>query len=264
MICSVIIPTFNRQEILRKNLDYLACQKDLRGSLEVIIVDDGSTDSTEQVVASQIKSFSFDLRYFNTGLTGLNGVSVARNIGIREARSDRLVFLDDDLFASPYFLTAHLNALKKNLVVQGHVSHKKKKLAETPPVSVEEDIPLRFQDESRKDILRELISSNFSLHRKVFDLVGFFDERFAKSNEFGYEDIELGQRIFFSRLKIAFEKDALGYVPVDMLEPSPEKMEKRNRARKTWWEVINAPPEDSMIYPLLLARRDFFIKEQVK
>jgi len=100
-----------------------------------------------------------------------------------------------------------LEALKENLVVQGHISHKREKLEEQPPVEVEEPVPLRFKEESQEGVLKELLSGNFSINKNVFDLTGTFDERFARKNEFGYEDTDLAQRIFFSSIKIYFEKN---------------------------------------------------------
>ncbi|MCK5708665.1 MAG: glycosyltransferase [Candidatus Aureabacteria bacterium] len=267
MLCSVIIPTFNRKEILKENLAFLRDQKDIEEPFEVLVVDDGSKDGTDKFVESVIKKYPFNLRYFNTGLTEVNAVSVARNIGIKESISNNLIFIDDDFFVYPYFLSFHLKALKKNLIVQGHVTNIRKKLKDIPPVKVEEDVPKRFERESQKGELMELISSNFSVKKDVFDLTGGFDERFARKNEFGYEDIELGQRMFFCGIKMYFEKDALGYVPIDMKEDAPKKNENTNRAKNTWWKIINDPPKDSKMYQLLILRRDYFrerVKEQNK
>ena len=264
MICSIIIPTFNRKEVLKNSLMHLSRQKNIDNDFEVLIVDDGSTDGTGELIEEIKGDLPFAIRYFNTSLTDVNGVSVARNTGIKEAVCNKLIFIDDDMSVYPYFVAAHLDALKKNLVVQGHISHKADKLNEVPPVSVEEGAALRSMKESREGNLMELTTGNFSIYKKVFDLVGLFDERFAKKDEYGYEDVELAQRIFFSTINIYFEENALSYLPLELFERDEAKIGRSDRARKTWWEVINDPPKDSKIYPMLELRRDHFTKEIVE
>ena len=144
MICSIIIPTFNRKEVLKNNLMFLSRQKNIDNDFEVLIVDDGSTDGTGELIEEIKGDFPFALRYFNTSLTDVNGVSVARNTGIKEAVCNKLIFIDDDMSVYPYFVAAHLDALKNNLVVQGHISHKAEKLNDIPPVSVEDGTAKRF------------------------------------------------------------------------------------------------------------------------
>jgi glycosyltransferase involved in cell wall biosynthesis len=90
---SVIIPTYNRAVDVRKAIESVLAQT--FSGLEVIVVDDGSSDDTGKILG---EVFGDRIRYY---AQANRGVSVARNKGIAEARGDWIAFLDsDDLWES--------------------------------------------------------------------------------------------------------------------------------------------------------------------
>ncbi len=103
---SIVMCTRNRSHLLRKVLDCFDREVIMPPGLELemIIVDNDSTDSTEAVVKDCISQHrSYSLRYVFEEKSGL---SHARNRGIKEARFDRLCFLDDDIMPDPSFIKA--------------------------------------------------------------------------------------------------------------------------------------------------------------
>src|SRR5712691_3895396 len=90
-LVSVIIPTRNRAALLARALDSVFSQYGLgeQFDLEVIVVDDGSTDATAAVVAEYAQ-----VRYVR--LPTNRGVAAARNAGIEASRGAFICFLDDD------------------------------------------------------------------------------------------------------------------------------------------------------------------------
>jgi hypothetical protein len=88
---SVILPTRDRAPLLRRALAG-ALGQTLR-DLEVVVVDDGSTDDTPRVLARAAEDDP-RIRLLRCGRSG--GVSAARNRGVREARGEWVAFLDDD------------------------------------------------------------------------------------------------------------------------------------------------------------------------
>ncbi|NIT60625.1 MAG: glycosyltransferase, partial [Aliifodinibius sp.] len=84
---SIIIPTFNRKNLLERALTSVTTQT--RPTEEIIVVDDGSEDETESLVRKQFP----DVRYFRQQN---RGVSSARNLGIRQATGNWIAFLDSD------------------------------------------------------------------------------------------------------------------------------------------------------------------------
>jgi glycosyltransferase involved in cell wall biosynthesis len=164
---SVIIPTFNRKESLRKTLDSLASQTWPADKFEVILVDDDSTDGTKEIT---LEDFPFPLRYFwQTN----QGDAAARNTGARQSRADILVFLDDDIVADKEYLAG---------IVQEHGQFEKRIvvgteylwLDEKDPNSVDSPLPVNPDDEISSIELpfAQVCSNNMSIRRQAYFDVG--------------------------------------------------------------------------------------------
>jgi Glycosyltransferases involved in cell wall biogenesis len=109
-LISIIIPTYNRERLIIKSLNSALSQT--YSNIEVIIIDDGSTDNTEQMVKDYINENNItSVRYykFENG-----GVSNARNIGIRLSRGEYIAFLDSDDLWDRTKITKQVNALIKS------------------------------------------------------------------------------------------------------------------------------------------------------
>jgi len=106
---SVIIPTRNRAPLLARALDSVFSQEGLgeQFDLEVIVVDDGSTDSTATVVGeyAQVRGLRFSTS---------RGVAAARNTGIESSRGAFICFLDDDDVWLPGRLKLQIPAFKRH------------------------------------------------------------------------------------------------------------------------------------------------------
>jgi len=95
---SVIVCTFNRAESLRRTLQSLAGMTDhTRLHWEVIVVDNNSTDDTKTVVMHFANSSGLQVRYC---FESHQGLSHARNKGVREAKGEILAFIDDDVMVT--------------------------------------------------------------------------------------------------------------------------------------------------------------------
>ena len=86
---SVIIPTYNRAALLKKAVDSVLAQHDVE--LELLVVDDGSTDNTAEVMAGITDP---RVRYLPQECN--RGACAARNVGVREARGEYIAFQDSD------------------------------------------------------------------------------------------------------------------------------------------------------------------------
>ncbi len=98
-LVSVVIPTFNRSYILRTAIDSVLNQT--YQNIEILVVDDGSTDATAQAVAG----YGPKVRYFHQPN---GGVSSARNLGLRQARGEFIALLDSDDAWLPWKVEAQL------------------------------------------------------------------------------------------------------------------------------------------------------------
>ncbi|MCG9760944.1 MULTISPECIES: glycosyltransferase [Pseudoalteromonas] len=108
---SVIIPTYNRSQLLRLTLQSLEKQTLDITLFEIIIVDDGSSDDTREVV----KSFSdtLSIKYYFQQDEGFR-VARARNIGILNAQFEHVLFLDSGVIAEPSCLSQHLTRYQRS------------------------------------------------------------------------------------------------------------------------------------------------------
>jgi GT2 family glycosyltransferase len=106
-LVSVIVPTFNRADCIGETLDCLLAQT--HRNWELVLVDDGSTDETRQIVEAR---FIDDdrLRYIYQENAG---VSHARNTGLAAAQGDFIAFLDSDDCWKPWKLTAQLACMDR-------------------------------------------------------------------------------------------------------------------------------------------------------
>ncbi|MDU7964812.1 MAG: glycosyltransferase family A protein [Clostridium perfringens] len=92
---SIVIPAYNSEKYIEKNLMFLSRQTS--NDFEVIVIDDGSTDNTCEVSEACLEKFGIDHRVIRREEN--KGQSVARNIGIDYSRGKYILFLDSDDFA---------------------------------------------------------------------------------------------------------------------------------------------------------------------
>ncbi len=112
MKASIIVPTYNRSDQLFRTLMSLVNLDFDNKAFEVIVVDNGSTDKTKEVVFDFIKANpSYSIRYFYDDIPGL---LTGRHRGARESKSEILVFIDDDVHADKGWLTAICNSFDNN------------------------------------------------------------------------------------------------------------------------------------------------------
>ncbi len=107
-IISIIITVFNRENYIGKCIDSVLNQKDV--NMEIIIIDDGSTDSSPIICDEYARNHS-NIRIIHQKNSGL---SVSRNVGLDNVKGDYIVFLDDDDVLADDSLSKMLNLLLKH------------------------------------------------------------------------------------------------------------------------------------------------------
>lgn len=214
MKLSVIIPTYNRKDILKKCLNALFNQTFSHSNYELIVIDDGSTDGTEALVKSLLNGSPCALRYFKQEN---KGPAAARNVGIKNA-SGKIVFLTgDDIIATPTLLVEHIRwhterFQQNNMAILGYVTWAPE-IKITPFMHwLENGGPqfcyYKFQNGGEVE-WKYLWTPNVSFKREfLIDNNLFFDERFPYA---AYEDIEFGYRLAKRGLRIFYNSDAIAY-----------------------------------------------------
>lgn len=237
MKLSVVVPTYNRKETLRLCLEALGRQNWNGHAFEVLVVDDGSTDGTGEMVQALSGRVPFRLRYF---VMGHKGPAAVRNEGIRSAAGEILLFIGDDIIASPRLaeehLRWHLEHPEKGTAVLGYVTWSPE-LRVTPLMYwLEHGGPcFRYFQFSHGEPVDALWTCNISFKREyLLSAGGFFDEDFRYA---AMEDIELGYRLKGSGFRILYNKDASGfhYHPTDIVKHSLRQL-RAGRSTKLFWD----------------------------
>ncbi|MBN1137152.1 MAG: glycosyltransferase [Anaerolineae bacterium] len=206
---SVIIPTFQRRDLVLRAVQALARQE-FDGRFEVIVVVDGSTDGSAE--ALKVLSVPFPL----TVLEQPNrGAAAARSTGVAIARGEILLFLDDDMEADPRLLVEHDRSHHEGAdVVLGHIPLH----PDTPHSSLSAGISAwaaerceRLTAPGASPKLHDVWTGQLSLSRATFLSVGGFDTRFTHDGSYGNEDVDLGYRLVLAGYKIIFNPEAISW-----------------------------------------------------
>jgi glycosyltransferase involved in cell wall biosynthesis len=106
-LVSVILPTYNRAHIVSKALQSVLAQT--YPNFEVIVIDDGSTDNTKEIITN-IACKDPRVKYFRNNEN--KGPAGARNVGISLAKGELIAFIDDDVEWFPNKLERQVNLLQ--------------------------------------------------------------------------------------------------------------------------------------------------------
>ncbi len=219
---AVVVATYQRAERLARLVRALEAQTFDAGRFEVVIVDNGSTDATAEVLARLVATSSLTLRTLRIDVN--DGPVPARNAGWRATTAPWVAFTDDDCVPSPDWLAEGLAVATADTagtpsttdrspigIVQGRT------LPATEPVKV-------WSATRRVEALSWLFEGcNLFVHRDALDASGGFDDRFW----FYGEDTSMGWSVLEAGYRAAFAPDAV--VHHDVTRP-PFRARLRERA----------------------------------
>lgn len=202
MMVSVIIPTYNGERKINRILESLKNQG--YKSFEVIVVMDGSTDNTRQVV----KQFEGSLQIHPLVSQNNLGRSKIRNLGASVAKGDLLIFYDDDMEPDSNSVERHVNFHLNNFGIlsgnQIEIKDSKKSDIQNYKAYLTQHWIEKYNEGINKLTTENLFftAANCSIKKEVFFLNGGFDERLTDA-----EDFDLAQRALQSGIPVYFDKD---------------------------------------------------------
>lgn len=199
---SVVVATFNRQELLRRLLEQLDRQSVDPARFEVVVVDDGSDEDARDKLADLETRYALHVERQENA-----GAAAARQRGVERARGEIVVFLDDDMQIAKDFLEKHL---------ERHDAPDAVVLGRLRPDAALATMPLfeRFYARtmaSQNDELaggkplrgHNIYTGNVSMPRELFLRAGGFDPEFR-----ALEDEELGVRLEKAGARFVFANEA--------------------------------------------------------
>ena len=221
MYISIVIPTYNRLPILQKCLIALENQRfnpDIISQYEIVLIDDGSTDKTLTWIAENQPQ----LTHVKIFQQAHQGAAAARNLGIKKAEGDTIIFIDSDLVVTENFLQAHSNAL-----VRGRKKIGSDRLFTYGAVinTCNFDNPTSESYKITDFSAAYFATGNVAISKYWLEKAGMFDTQFQL---YGWEDLELGVRLKKFGLKLIKCPEAVGYHwhPPFNLEQIPNLIDK--------------------------------------
>jgi glycosyltransferase involved in cell wall biosynthesis len=219
---SVVIPTYNRSELLRHALLALLKQDASRSTFEIIVVDNNSSDGTRATVQTLVASSAVNLRYLREQR---QGNAYARNSGIKSSRGLIIAFLDDDVLV-PRDWVSTLKAAFDAHHDLSFVGGKILPLWHEPPPSwltAEHWSPLALIDYGLDELEIAgqnplgLLTANIAFRREVFDELGMFSPRLQRvKNTIGsLEDHEFLLRVCRSGKKGKYIPHLIATAPIE-------------------------------------------------
>lgn len=201
-LVSVVIPALNAADTLGAQLSALALQ-DIDEPWEIVVVDNGSTDATGELAANSATHPRSAIRVVREPRRGLN---IARNTGVREARSDQIAICDADDVVAPGWLRSLIGGLAEHDIVSGSLA--------VGSINAPEVLALRGWTDADQPLpsigrefgfLDQILCGNVAFRREVWDRVGGFDETFGR----GGDDVDFGWRVQLAGFTAGYRPDAV-------------------------------------------------------
>ncbi len=200
-IFSVIVPTYNRSNEVSELLNSLVNQTLDASLFEIIIVDDGSTDHTESVVANVNLNTSHNVTFLKQDH---KGPGEARNYGMKEAKGEYLLFIDSDCIADENWLSAYKIALEEKKLKPAGFGGPDKVLPNFSPVQKAIDYSMTsfittggIRGHSKKGISKYYPRSfNMGVRKDVYEKIGGMGKlRHGQDIEFSHRILSTGEPV---------------------------------------------------------------------
>lgn len=188
---SLIICTRNRGRKLHQCLN--AIEKiQTNHNFELVIIDNNSTDDTFAIIESHARISKFPMRWTKEIK---RGVGAARNRGAELARSDILIYSDDDCYPSESFVDQYFSIFTQAPDL-GFAGGRVELYDPTDlPITILTSDQERFFAAKERLYAGEIIGANMAIRRSAFNDVNGWDELFGAGTDFPCEDLDMAARI---------------------------------------------------------------------
>lgn len=232
---SVVIPTYNNREALLRTVRALCAQRGAVTQVEIVVLDDGSTDGTREAVAALDAPIPLHYHWQPN-----RGRSAARNAGAALATGGVLLFMDSDIVAADDAIAAHLRYYHRHsgrIGVQGRtvVDPHSKTTFFMRTKDLTPDLTWRRHDNMSP---YQVITRNLSVRAEDFWAAGGFDEQFVG---YGWEDIDLGLRMHDLGVRFFYDPRIVGvHADVETLERTRAKRRQSGESAVYFWRKQGA------------------------
>jgi len=214
ILISVIVCTHNRAASLVQTLHSLVLQSLDPSRYEIIVVDNNSRDNTKEVTANIDGQLRVNINYV---FEPRQGLSYARNTGLRSAKGPIVAFTDDDVIAAQNWLECTLCEFFADPELQALGGKVEPWNAENPQLCIT-SLQAREVYRSRTRLAGIIHGNNMAFRRSIFGVVGMFDEhlgagsacRAGEDVDMLYRVLQLGEMVVYSpRAKVFHNHSAM-------------------------------------------------------
>ena len=218
---SIVIITWNQSNKLKRCLDSIFDNDNCKEDIEIIVIDNYSTDNT----LLMLKDYTSRIRLIVNKKN--RGVAPARNQGIKIAKGDYVMMLDDDTQVKPgcfskiiSFMDSHEDCWclgTKQIRPNGNTGHNVRTFYDLPTIIARRTLLGRFmKDKIRHHLMLDwdhnstkevdwVAGANFVMRGKAIKSIGAFDEKYF----FGFEDVDWCYRIKLAGKQVYYLHDAV-------------------------------------------------------
>jgi len=193
---SVVVPTYNRCNMLGNCLNSLFAQTYPANKLEVIVVNDGSTDRTEDILRKYENKAPCAFKW----MTIKNkGSASARNQGIKKSKGELICFIDDDCIATRTWVENLIKKFRDDEIVGigGKIqTHKAENIFEKYGMLMDQEKTIKENS--------GIITSNCAFRKKILEKIDGFDENLRN-----LEDFDLGLRARMQGWELSYSPKAI-------------------------------------------------------
>jgi GT2 family glycosyltransferase len=203
---SVLIPTYNRRDVILACLADLDRQTLASEQMEVVVIDDGSQDDT----LAAVRAAAAGMRFKVVCETQPNaGPSAARNHAMRIATGRIFLIINDDTFATPGMVAAHLRR---------HDEQPSEEIAALGPLDISPKLPDSIFLHLHHDTYLDNLPDRYDLGWRFFMTFNISAKAALLRRSDGFdttlrwhEDVEFGHRLARLGLRVLFVKEAIAY-----------------------------------------------------
>lgn len=190
---SIIIPAHNNEKTIGQTLESLKTLEYPRAKIEIIVVDDASTDRTGKV------ALQHGCRVIKREKKG--GCAPAKNTGVAQARNEIVAFIDADVFVTKDWLRELVAPFKDSSVggVGGRIKNEFRKNN-----ALEKFIEYDNYYRTRKVEAKSVPGSNSAYRREIFDIVGKMDPYIGEDPDFCYRVSSRGYKLVYIQKAVVY------------------------------------------------------------
>lgn len=227
---SVVIPSFNNAKFLANVINHLIHQSVPAEDYEIVVVEDGGTDHTSEIIQTLFKGFAskVNLKFIywsklhpEKGQQNFFRAGLARNLGVQFTEGEYLFFLDSDMLVPAHFIETCLNQLKTNDIIQFQRYHIHQSRSASNPSFEDINLDLDTYVEEKNYWMNLFSCSDWStlphfwkytctyalgMKKDDFYAVGRFKKYYIS---YGFEDTDLGYEMYKRNKKFKLVRSTL-------------------------------------------------------